>query len=255
MSPLTDTWLPFAVRRPGPPSKQGYSLAPHRNLSEIEGEVKHSAEGGLNPLFGELDRLDRRASWHFSIGYDGVVYQHYPLEAITWHCGVAGDRSLDTSLIGNATLIGEEHEGGGPNHPGEPLTGVQERASIALSRAIREICPHVGAAPPALRQNLWEHNWLSQTSCPSGRIPWDRILAALQEDEPMKDEDKAWVLAVSGDHGGIKLLKGSAPTIYMVRRGKKAPFPGGPAEFVAVGFQFEDVQTVPDGVLAKVPDA
>ena len=176
---MPETWLQWCVKRPGPDWKGGYTDAPALGtLDEKEGEVKHSAEGPLASLFHELDRPDRTASWTFSLAQDGLVYQHYPLEWRAWHAGVMGDRRFDTSLIGNLTLVGEEHEGGGPNNPSEPLTELQRASSIRLTRDVRRLCPHIG--PPALRVNLWEHNWLSPTSCPSGRIPWPQILTALQ---------------------------------------------------------------------------
>lgn len=175
-------WLDWCIRRPGSLAKTGYAGINSRLASQVEGEVKHSAEGHLEALLGELDRPSRQASWHFSVAKSGVVYQHYPIfgeGSVTWHCGLPGDRSFDTSFIGNITLVGEEYEGGGPNSPGEPLTESQYAASLRLSRDIRALCPHVGASPPALRRSLWEHNWLSSTSCPSGRIPWDRLVQDL----------------------------------------------------------------------------
>lgn len=179
---VAETWLSRAIRRPGPSWKQGYAGAPSRSLAQIEGEVKHSAEGPFAALMSELDRPDREASWHFSHAQTGNLYQHYPLESICWHAGLAGDRRIDTSLIGNATLIGEEHEGGGPGNVGEPLTESQYQSSLYVTTETRRLCPHVVASPPTLRRNLWEHGWLSSTSCPSGRIPWQRLLADLEAD-------------------------------------------------------------------------
>lgn len=179
---MAGTWLPLAIKRLGPSWKQGYPSATSRSLAQIEGEIKHSAEGSLSALFSELDRPDRTASWTFSHAKDGRLFQHYPLEAITWHAGLAGDRRIDTSLIGNATLIGEEHEGGGPGNAGEPLTEAQYETSLYVSREVRQLCPHVAINPPTLRLNLWEHNWLSWTSCPSGRIPWQRLITDLEDD-------------------------------------------------------------------------
>lgn len=175
---MAETWLPWCVKRPGPASKQGYPGIPSRTLAQIEGEVKHSAEGSLAATFAVLDNERRIASWHFTLAQNGLVYQHYPLEAITWHAGLPGDRRQDTSLIGNLTLIGEEHEG----VVGEPLTHAQLASSIRLSEDVRRLS--LGANPPLLRKNLFEHNWLSATNCPSGRIPWEKIIPALggQED-------------------------------------------------------------------------
>jgi hypothetical protein len=181
---MTETWIPGFDRAPGPPEKQGYYLLPRRGLNFIEGDVKHSAEGSMAGLRGELWRPGRRASWHFSIpkaalrsGAPGE--QHYPLEAIAWHCGVKGDIDTLTELIGNVTLAGIEHEG----KAGEPLTAHQVRATVAISRFLREHT-FAGTRPPALAVNLWEHAWLSATACPSGRVPWGAIVEALKEREP-----------------------------------------------------------------------
>jgi len=178
-----ETWLPFGVRHPGPVQKVGYAGGATRSLGEIEGEVKHSSEGTLAGALAVLADLKQTASWHLTIAKDGRVLQHYPLEAICWHAGLPGDRRLDTSLIGNLTLIGEEHEGGGPGNMGEPLTAKQLAASIRISEFVRNVCPHVGASPPTRKVSLWEHRDLSPTSCPSGRIPWDTIIAPLLEPE------------------------------------------------------------------------
>jgi hypothetical protein len=179
------TRLDFAIWRPGPPAKRGYGGITQRSLSEIEGEVDHSTEGSLTAAFGELDRPDRQASWHFTIDHDGTAYQHYELEDITWHCGLPGDRRTDTSLIGNLTLIGIEHvdRKNGVQYP--ELTPAQLATSVRITAAIRQLCPRVAAHPPALRRNLFEHGWLSATACPSGLIPWTAKLAALEEDDEM----------------------------------------------------------------------
>ena len=173
---MTETWLDFCARRPGPSWKVGYPGVSRRTLAQIEGEVDHSMEGYRRGAYAVLDGI-RQASWTFSVYRVGPPEQHYPLEAIPWHAGLPGDRRQDTSLIGNLTLVGMEHEG-----LREPLTESQFAWSVRISRAIRDLCPSVGARPPALRANLFEHNWLSATNCPSGRIPWGAKIAALQED-------------------------------------------------------------------------
>ena len=141
-----------------------------------------------NVLDAVLNNPDRQASWHFSILRDGTLYQHYEIEDICWHCGLPGDERRDTSLIGNITLVGEEHEG----YAGEPLTLAAKTTTIQLTADLRMLCPI--PEPPELRKNLWEHNWLSSTACPSGRIPWAEIIPALEENHmPLTDADKQWI--------------------------------------------------------------
>lgn len=177
------TRLAYATWRSGPGWKRGYGGTSWLPMSYKEGEVKHSAEGGLAAAFGVLDSPHREASWHFTLPKQGPVryYQHYELEDICWHCGVPGDERHDTSYVGNITLIGSEHEG----VAGEPLTPWQVENTILLSRELRKVLPNYGNQVLQLRRNLWEHGWLSNTSCPSGRIPWQPIIAALVEEVDM----------------------------------------------------------------------
>lgn len=198
---MVETWLPFCVKRPGPAWKTGYPSVPSRTLAEIEGEVDHSMEGYRGGAYAVLDG-PRQASWTFSIYRSGPPEQHYPLEAITWHAGLPGDRRNDTSLIGNLTLVGKEHEG-----VREDLTPSQLDWSLKITQAIRDLCPRVRANPPALRVNLWEHNWLTATSCPSGRIPWQVFLQ--EDDMPLNDEDKLYLAAL-----GRSIVRGIATGVF-----------------------------------------
>ena len=184
---MPSTWVDFCIRLDGPKEKQGYPGVSSRTLSEIEGEVDHSTEGPLSAALGELQKLERQASWHFTVPKSGPPLQHYPLEAITWHAGLPGDRRVDTSLLGNLTLIGVEHV----DWPDNILNDNQLNWSIELTKAFRRLCPLIAARPPAPRINLWEHNWLSPTSCPSGLIPWSKKLIALEEIDMAFDEDAA----------------------------------------------------------------
>ncbi|OGR89980.1 MAG: hypothetical protein A2V88_12300 [Elusimicrobia bacterium RBG_16_66_12] len=181
---MTDTWLPFCVPELGPPAKRGYGGVPTRSLAEIEGEVKHSMEGYVAGAIGRLmtpltSDPYTQASWHISVPKIGKPRQHFALEAICWHAGLPGDRRFDTSLVGNLTLVGIEHE----DYPDNKLNANQLHWTVEISRAIRALCPRVAPRPPALRVNLWEHRMLSATSCPSGLIPWAPIIAALKEDD------------------------------------------------------------------------
>lgn len=163
-----------------------------------EGEVKHSMEGRLAGALAVLDG-PRQASWTFSLPNSGPPLQHYPLEVITWHAGLAGDRRTDTSLLGNLTLIGEEHE----DWPDNKLTPNQIHWTTEISKFVRANCPVVGAAPPTLRRNLWEHRWLSATSCPSGLIPWTTIIEGLEDD--MTDKELLAAITRLADAGKLNV--------------------------------------------------
>ena len=176
------TWLSFCARRPGPEWKQGYGTG-DRTLAQIEGVVDHSMEGYMAGAYSVLDG-PRQSSWTFSIPKVGEPVQHYPLEKITWHAGLPGDRRTDTSLIGNLTLGGKEHEG----VAGEPWTENQLWWSAKIDVAMRVLCPQYGKNPPTLRLNTFWHTWLSATSCPSGRNPDEGKFALINEWEDEMDE-------------------------------------------------------------------
>ena len=180
------TWLSFCARRPGPEWKTGYGTG-DRTLKQIEGVVDHSMEGSLAGAYSVLDS-PTQSSWTFSIPKVGEPIQHFELTKIPWHAGLPGDRRHDTSLIGNLTLIGKEHEG----KVGEPWTENQTYWSAKIDVACRALCPAFGANPPTFRLNMWEHNWLSATSCPSGRNPWDEKFKLINEwEEKMTDAEFA----------------------------------------------------------------
>ena len=44
---------------------------------------------------------DWQKSWHFTVGRGGELFQHYPIELVTWHAGPKA----------NPFYVGVEHEG------------------------------------------------------------------------------------------------------------------------------------------------
>lgn len=159
-------WYPAALVHAGPAWKQ----RPGRNPGK--GVVCHSAEGSWYGLQHEIGRADRGAAWHFSVLKDGLVYQHYPIDAVLWHAGDWGGDSDGAN--GNGELVGIEHEG----KAGEPLTDAQRGASVAL---VKWIAAQRGWRPSRTTdKTLWEHRELSDTGtlCPSNRIPWGHYTVA-----------------------------------------------------------------------------
>ena len=69
---MPDTWYPLAIRRDGPAWKVNPSP---RDTAEKKGIVVHSPEGSLVAALHSLDS-DRHASWHFTLGKNGDLYQH-----------------------------------------------------------------------------------------------------------------------------------------------------------------------------------
>jgi LysM repeat protein len=178
----TDGWLNLAEREPGPADKV-YSVP-----NAVIGYVPHSAVGYYGGWSSRLFSNDRHGDGRYSayaavsvhgwIAYDGRVLQHYPLDASCWASG---------SAYPNTHFVAFENEGGFRPHD-EPLTEAQVEANLRL---IRELAAWRGW--PAVRRpadaadttaSLYEHRecgrWGSApTACPSGRIPWQRILEAL----------------------------------------------------------------------------
>ncbi len=165
-------WCPFAVQRYGPAWKMGGYTGLGLTAPKV-GEIKHSAVGFLPGIFTQLDG-PAQVSWHFTISYDGTIYQHYPVAGICWHSG---------SARWNIDTVGIEHEGGAPGNESEPLRDAQVTATTRLTRWLAEQFGRTGdysRYPDSAQWWLTEHRQIHATACPSGRIPWEQILNALE---------------------------------------------------------------------------
>jgi N-acetyl-anhydromuramyl-L-alanine amidase AmpD len=157
---MPSTYVPVALVQPGPLEKTGQ---PPHQTRQGAGVVIHSAEGTLESALAVLAG-PKRASWHLTVGKDGDYYQHYPLEAVTWHAG--GDA--------NPFYVGIECEG----VAGEPLWNAQLASLVYILKFLKDF----DRWPTVQRDvTLFEHNHFMPTSCPSGRIPWDRIIVELTQ--------------------------------------------------------------------------
>lgn len=198
-----ELWYPGAIRRAGPAYKV------YAGLNAVAGVTLHSMEGSIG---GALTVLDggRAASWCFSVQKNGLVQQHYPLNAATWH---AGDAEW------NARLVGIEHEG----VAFDPLTAPQLKASLAL---VRWVARQGGWKPtrlPAASRTLWEHRETHQTQCPSGRIPWAAYLEDTVEADPLDFGETLALaeavfaqfsaVAIDQSGGGAYRLTGPLPSV------------------------------------------
>jgi hypothetical protein len=148
-----EMWYPKAVVAPGP----SWKVWPE--INKVQGIINHSMDGWYWYAYGHIIQGATQLSWHFSIKKSGTVVQHYPLGASCWH---AGSRRL------NGLFIGVEHEG----LASDPLTEEQIVSSVELNRWIAEQGQFTMTRDNP--RNLWEHGELSNTACPSGRIPWAR---------------------------------------------------------------------------------
>ena len=176
---ITETWIPWAIRAPIPSEGyDGYDDAPDRELSEILYIVNHSAEGWKSYL-KQGHRPGEQASWTFSVMVDGQLYQHAPLEALTYGSG---------SYEANRDGIVREHEGVKPF----VITPAQVATDRRLDGDLADLCPNL--RPLVKGFGYREHSELTggATSCPSGRIQplYDAVmqngegfLAGLTEDQ------------------------------------------------------------------------
>lgn len=165
MGITADGWFDFAERVPGDPAKQNGGACP------AAGFVAHSAEGYEAYLrsynVNQAANAGRRASWHLSNLYDGRLLQHFPITAQCWASGAG---------FPNNNYVAMEHEG----VAGEVLTSAQVETT---ARVVGELAALKGWTP-ARGVTLWEHGectrWgAAATACPSGRIPWDQVLEAI----------------------------------------------------------------------------
>ena len=164
-------WLPGATRRDGPVAKHGYNSVTEPR--EKKGVVFHSMEGSLTAALGELDKLSREASWTFSNPKTGPMLQHYPLGFHTWASGSQAANIMFTSI---------EHEG----MAGEALTESQVQNDFMLLGWMG-LDWRRPTSDSDMTATLYEHRECTRfgsaaTACPSGRIPWGKILAAQEED-------------------------------------------------------------------------
>jgi len=109
---MSDLWCPFAIRLDGPASKTGYQDDEGNRILETHEKVGidyHTMEYESPDWYDDAKTLynalfsGREASWIFSIcSMFGAawLYQHYPLNAVTWAQG----------YLGNLWLIGIETE-------------------------------------------------------------------------------------------------------------------------------------------------
>jgi hypothetical protein len=201
-------WFDWTERDPGPTNKT------NPGTNTCQGVVPHSAEGYW-PHLGTLVKSPvRRASWMGSNLKDGRFMQHYSVYARTWTSG---------AKYPNNNFVAWENEG----VAGEPLTDLQVDNIVRIIRELSEKfhwTPERPSNPRDVSATCYEHNecvrWGAEpTACPSGRIPWPRILAALKP-KPKGDDDMPY-LAWDKDRSRVYLI-GPTGAKWIVDAGKVA---------------------------------
>jgi len=177
----------FALQLPGPERRTGYNNHTTDLTHAKTGVTIHTAEYDVadwdekvlyNALFS-----GREASWHFTITKEGWLFQHYPVGAVTWHCGHTG----------NLWTVGVECEGYAPNK----ISGPQYELLVKLLKWIGETenwIPYRRGTPEHSNVcgGLYEHKDWMDTLCQvfsRGMIDPDQLIADLKE-EPMVDWPK-----------------------------------------------------------------
>ena len=152
---ITDGWHSFAVRVPGPPNRR------QRWNNDLSMIVHHSMEGTIpGPGGYDVMRDPNRegTAWHGTVGRDGILRQHYPVEAGLWHGGP------------NANPYGPGYELEG--FAGEPINDAQLDTFVRIHH---EIAEYTGREYTRDNGGLKEHGELASTACPSNR--YDRLWA------------------------------------------------------------------------------
>ncbi|KKM66869.1 hypothetical protein LCGC14_1476830 [marine sediment metagenome] len=169
---------PGAIWRPT--NKYGYTST-NVHTKGVVCVIIHSAEGYRAGMFSVLDG-PRQSSWHFSVMKNGEVYQHISTGNIAWTSG---------SFEANDGSIQLEEEG----KTGEALTNSQYASTIAL---LLWVFRGYRLGEPSRKTNLREHNEFYNTSCPSNRVPWKKIIVDLTEEDMTPEEiQKALDLVLS----------------------------------------------------------
>lgn len=159
---IVDGWFDFAVKEPGPPDRR------QRFNNTLSWITFHSLEGVRGGYSVMNDPNRPGIAWHGTIGYDGILYQHYPIEAGLFHGGPNA----------NPYSPGFETEGGlddGDIHTvDEPLNPAQKHTVQLIIINIEEYKNR-----PYTRANggIRQHGELAQTACPSNRYDtlWEEM--------------------------------------------------------------------------------
>lgn len=179
-----DGWLNWALRDPAPEDKV------YAQRCAVLGFVPHSMEGIYRDARSRLFSRERdpqdptrysrfaAASWHFSNLADGRLIQHYSVFASCWTSG---------ARLPNTKFNACENEG-------NQYQALTEPQVANLARLMRELAafghwtPRRPTSPTDMTATLYEHRecvrfGAEPTACPSGRIPWARLIGALNEED------------------------------------------------------------------------
>lgn len=179
--------FPAATWIPSP--NFGYGRGTHGQLTfninraGKSGEFWHSEQGRQAVAIAMFQDPASEVSAHFLFPKVGKPVQMVDSADPAWHTG---------NYLANLHYHGFEFEGGPPGNLSEPLTGNQVDWGVKVTHWLRDV--HQTPLVYVRRDTLWEHNEVKNTACPSGRIPWAKVIVALKRED--NDMDKAEVEAI-----------------------------------------------------------
>ena len=166
--------------------------------------VIHSAVGSANGAFARFSNPAQKASTHFMIRQTGEIIQYVDTANTAWANGVCNrfggpDPQVpwlpdyyNKRLGPNYVTISVELEGGAEPNVREPLTPPQY---IGLRRLTANVLEEEGLGTALRHVNLLEHNQITATACPSGRVPWHRLISDEKAEE--EEDNMAWIAKVA----------------------------------------------------------
>ncbi len=182
------TWIPSP--------NFGYPRGTHGQLkanissSNGGGEFWHSQQGRQSVAIAMFQNPALQVSAHFLFPKVGKPVQMVDSNDAAWHA--AGHIKNDplpggpgVGSLANLYFHGFEFEGGPPGNLSEALTSSQITWGVRVTLWLRKV--HNSRQMYVLKETEWEHNWVTATACPSGRIPWVRVISALRESEQEDD--------------------------------------------------------------------
>ncbi len=215
------TWIP-SPNFGYPRGTHGQLLA-RINSVDKSGEFWHSQAGRQSVTIGMFQNPATEVSAHFLIPKVGKPVQMVDSNDPAWHAG---------GFISNVYYHGFEFEGGPPSNPSEPLTPSQIAWGVEITHWLRQV--HKTPTRYVRRDTLWEHNEVKNTACPSGRIPWLKVIAELEDDD-------------------MKLLHGQpSGRVYTVGAGGKRHI--GPGEWGVWKKMGYTLHRVADADINKIPN-
>lgn len=137
--------------------------------------VDHITAGLMPGTLSWLRNREAKASAHYLVTREGIVYQLVLDENTAWHAGIVNkpDWPLYDGTNPNRYTIGIEHEG----TPNKPLTEGQYQATLELHKMLM-----IKYNIPPDRDHIIGHyriDSVNRPNCPGPLFPWNRLFMEL----------------------------------------------------------------------------